>query len=51
MTKAEAKDHKDAESYTDKYQVHIVSTYGYKVVCFDLVRLSKPENDYLDKDL
>ena len=35
MTKTEAKDHKDAESYTDKYQDHIVSTYGYKVVCFD----------------
>ena len=38
------------ESYTNKYQKHVASTYGCKLlVCFDH-KFSKPFKPYLGKD-
>ena len=30
------------ESYANKYQNHIANSYGYKLLCVDNNRLSKP---------
>ena len=37
------------ESYTGKYQKHVASSYGYKLVCVD-DKFSKPFKSYLGKD-
>ena len=37
------------EPYSNKYQKHVVCSYGYKLVCVD-DRFSKPFKPYLDKD-
>ena len=37
------------ESYTNKYQKHVVCSYGYKLVCVD-DKFSKPFKSYLSKD-
>ena len=38
------------ESYTSKYQRHIVCSYGYKLICVD-DKFSKPFKTYLGKDV
>ena len=38
------------ESYTSKYQKHIVCSYGYKLVCVD-DKFSKHFKTYLGKDV
>ena len=37
------------ENYTSKYQKHIASSYGYRLVCAD-DKFSKPFKSYLGKD-
>ena len=37
------------ESYTNKYQKHVVCSYGYKLVCAD-DKFSKPFQSYLGED-
>ena len=37
------------ESYTNKYQKHVVCSYGYKLVCVDN-KFSKPFKLYLGQD-
>ena len=37
------------ESYTNKYQKHIVCSYGYKLLCVD-DKFSNPFKTYLGKD-
>ena len=36
-------------SYTNKYQKHVASSYGYKSACVD-DKFSKPFESYLGKD-
>ena len=41
---------KTQESYTNKYQMHIACSYGYKLECVD-DKFSKPFKTSLGKDL